>query len=109
MILSFLQPTTVLMNKDENRMKIELIGVSENIIRIRKLIDRVADTDLNIMVCGETGVGKEVVVRSLYEKSNRCGKPFVKVNCAALPDRHSTHTTILSGRLLPREPHLPFF
>jgi transcriptional regulator with PAS, ATPase and Fis domain len=34
----------------------------------------------------EIGVGKEVVVRSLYEKSKRCGKPFVKVNCAALPD-----------------------
>jgi len=74
------------MNMDENRMEIELIGVSENIMRIRKLIYQVADTDLNIVVCGETGVGKEVVVRSLYEKSKRCGKPFVKVNCAALPD-----------------------
>jgi transcriptional regulator with PAS, ATPase and Fis domain len=63
----------------------ELIGVSPNIQRIRKLIDQVADTDLNIMVYGETGVGKEVVVRSLYQKSNRLGKPFVKVNCAALP------------------------
>ena len=67
-------------------MEIELIGISENISKIRKLTDQVADTDLNIVVCGETGVGKEVVVRSLYEKSKRCGKPFVKVNCAALPD-----------------------
>ena len=67
-------------------MEIELIGVSQNIELIRKQIDQVADTDLNIVVCGETGVGKEVVVRSLYEKSKRCGKPFVKVNCAALPD-----------------------
>jgi two-component system response regulator AtoC len=68
------------------KMEIELIGISENISKIRKLTDQVADTDLNIVVCGETGVGKEVVVRSLYEKSKRCGKPFVKVNCAALPD-----------------------
>jgi two-component system response regulator AtoC len=68
------------------KMEINLIGISPNIAKIRKLIDQVADTDLNIMVCGETGVGKEVVVRSLYEKSKRCGKPFVKVNCAALPD-----------------------
>jgi len=68
------------------KMEIDLIGVSPNITKIRKLIDQVADTDLNIVVCGETGVGKEVVVRSLYEKSKRCGKPFVKVNCAALPD-----------------------
>jgi transcriptional regulator with GAF, ATPase, and Fis domain len=67
-------------------MEIDLIGISENICKIRKLTDQVADTDLNIVVCGETGVGKEVVVRSLYEKSKRCGKPFVKVNCAALPD-----------------------
>jgi transcriptional regulator with GAF, ATPase, and Fis domain len=66
-------------------MEIELIGVSQNIERIRKLIDQVADTNLNILVCGETGVGKEVVVRSLYQKSTRLGKPFVKVNCAALP------------------------
>jgi transcriptional regulator with GAF, ATPase, and Fis domain len=67
-------------------MEIDLIGISPNITKIRKLIDQVTDTDLNIVVCGETGVGKEVVVRSLYEKSKRCGKPFVKVNCAALPD-----------------------
>jgi transcriptional regulator with GAF, ATPase, and Fis domain len=68
------------------KMEIDLIGVSPNITKIRKLIDQVADTDLSIVVFGETGVGKEVVVRSLYEKSKRCGKPFVKVNCAALPD-----------------------
>jgi transcriptional regulator with GAF, ATPase, and Fis domain len=67
-------------------MEIELIGVSQNIKQIRKLIDQVADTDLNIVVFGETGVGKEVVVRNLYHRSKRCGKPFVKVNCAALPD-----------------------
>jgi transcriptional regulator with PAS, ATPase and Fis domain len=70
----------------EIKMETNLIGISENISKIRKLTDQVSDTDLNIVVCGETGVGKEVVVRSLYEKSKRCGKPFVKVNCAALPD-----------------------
>jgi len=67
-------------------MEIELIGVSQNIQQIRKIIAQVADTDLNVLVCGETGVGKEVVVRGLYQKSKRLGKPFVKVNCAALPD-----------------------
>jgi transcriptional regulator with GAF, ATPase, and Fis domain len=63
-----------------------IIGVSQNIERIRKLVERVADTRMNIIVCGETGVGKELVVQSLYMKSDRVGKPFVKVNCAALPD-----------------------
>jgi two-component system response regulator AtoC len=67
-------------------MEIELIGISQNIEQVRKLIEQVADTDLNVLVCGETGVGKEVVVRSLYQKSKRFGKPFIKVNCAALPD-----------------------
>lgn len=67
-------------------MKSELIGVSQNIQRIRRLIDQIADTDLNTIIYGETGVGKELIVQCLYNKSNRTGKPFVKVNCAALPD-----------------------
>jgi transcriptional regulator with GAF, ATPase, and Fis domain len=64
----------------------ELVGVSRNIQHIRELIDQVAEVGFNVIVCGETGVGKELVVSSLYQKSNRLGKPFVKVNCAALPD-----------------------
>jgi transcriptional regulator with PAS, ATPase and Fis domain len=67
-------------------MEIHIIGVSQNIRRIRDLIDQVADTGLNTIIHGDTGVGKELVVQSLYQKSNRIGKPFVKVNCAALPD-----------------------
>ena len=67
-------------------MKLTIIGVSKNICRIKELIGQVADTGLNTVVYGETGVGKELVVQNLYQKSNRVGKPFVKVNCAALPD-----------------------
>ncbi len=67
-------------------MKPTIVGVSKNINRIKELIDQVADTGLNTIVYGETGVGKELVVQNLYEKSTRTGKPFVKVNCAALPD-----------------------
>ncbi len=67
-------------------MKPTIIGVSKNIRRIKELIGQVADTGLNTVVYGETGVGKELVVQNLYQKSNRVGKPFVKVNCAALPD-----------------------
>jgi transcriptional regulator with PAS, ATPase and Fis domain len=65
---------------------LEIIGVSHNIERIKELINQVADTGLNTLVCGETGVGKELVVQKLSEKSQRMGKPFVEVNCAALPD-----------------------
>jgi transcriptional regulator with PAS, ATPase and Fis domain len=67
-------------------MEPKLIGVSQNIQRIRALIDQIADTGLNTIIYGETGVGKELIVQCLYHKSNRVGKPFVKVNCAALPD-----------------------
>lgn len=67
-------------------MKTELIGVSRSIKQIRKLIERVADSNLNVIITGETGVGKGIVARQLHEKSNRVGQPFVKVNCAALPE-----------------------
>jgi len=67
-------------------MELELIGISPNIREIRQQIDKIADVEFNTVVCGETGVGKELVVRMLFEKSARAGNPFVKVNCAALPD-----------------------
>jgi two-component system response regulator AtoC len=70
----------------KRQMEEQLIGVSQNIAKIRELIDQVADTGLNTVIYGETGVGKELIVQCLYRKSNRVGKPFVKVNCAALPD-----------------------
>jgi two-component system response regulator AtoC len=73
-------------DKTKIHMQPTIVGVSNNINRIKELIDQVADTGLNTVVYGETGVGKELVVQSLYQKSNRVGKPFVKVNCAALPD-----------------------
>jgi len=67
-------------------MATPFIGISESIERIRELIHLVADTRLNILITGETGTGKEVVAQNLYQNSQRKGKPFIKVNCAALPD-----------------------
>ena len=66
-------------------MKTDFIGVSTNVQKIRKRISQVAAAGLNTVVCGETGVGKELVVKMLFEQSSRFGKAFVKVNCAALP------------------------
>ena len=63
-----------------------IIGVSENIERVRELISHVADTGFNVVITGESGVGKEVVAQNLYQQSPRVGKPFVKINCAALPE-----------------------
>jgi two-component system response regulator AtoC len=67
-------------------MKTKLIGESSNIQKIREQIIKIAEVEFNTIVCGETGVGKELVVRMLFEKSSRFGNSFVKVNCAALPD-----------------------
>jgi transcriptional regulator with PAS, ATPase and Fis domain len=63
-----------------------LIGISDNIQRIRELIGHVANTGLNVVICGESGVGKEVVAKNLYKASPRFGNPFLKINCAALPE-----------------------
>src|SRR5689334_20717479 len=49
------------------------------------IIEQVADSDVTVLVRGESGVGKELVARAIHQRSNRRAKPFVKVNCAALP------------------------
>ena len=61
------------------------IYTSEKTVRIKEIIDQVADTDVTVFIQGESGVGKEVVARSVHFNSFRREKPFVKVNCAALP------------------------
>lgn len=58
---------------------------SQKMHRIKEMIDQVANTDVTIFIQGESGVGKEVVARSIHMNSVRRDKPFVKVNCAALP------------------------
>ncbi|TBW40690.1 PAS domain S-box protein [Siculibacillus lacustris] len=66
-------------------MGADLVGVSSAIDKVLELVRRVADFDVTVLISGETGVGKEVVANEIHTTSNRRGKPFVKVNCAALP------------------------
>lgn len=63
----------------------QILGISPSIEKIRRLIRRVADVNLTVLITGESGVGKELVARALHYYSSRRDKPFVKVNCAALP------------------------
>jgi DNA-binding NtrC family response regulator len=61
-----------------------LFGNSERMVDVRDLIERVSDTDVTILIRGESGTGKELLARAVHETSNRAGKPYVKVHCAAL-------------------------
>src|SRR6476646_4627697 len=63
-----------------------LCGHSERMEEVRDLIERVADTDVTVLIRGESGTGKELAARALCSSSLRRDKPFVKVNCAALPN-----------------------
>jgi two-component system response regulator AtoC len=62
-----------------------IIGESEPIRKTKELIRQVANSDLNVIICGESGVGKELVAQALHLSSIRRDRPFIKVNCAAIP------------------------
>ena len=62
-----------------------LVGSSRAIQHVRKMIEQVADSEANVLILGESGTGKEVVARNLHYHSARRSKPFVPVNCGAIP------------------------
>lgn len=65
--------------------KYDIIGESNEIKEILSIIDKVASTDARVLITGENGTGKELVAHQIHEKSLRCKKPFIEVNCAAIP------------------------
>ena len=64
----------------------KILGKSRAIHQILELIEKVAPLDTRVMITGENGTGKELVARALHAKSNRKDKPFIEVNCAAIPN-----------------------
>ncbi len=62
-----------------------IIGETKQINQIKEMIEKVAPSDARVLITGENGTGKELVARSLHDMSNRKGKPFIEVNCAASP------------------------
>jgi two-component system response regulator AtoC len=64
----------------------DVLSTNQRMLRIKEIAKHVADTDVPVLIVGESGVGKEVLARFLHTNSSRQDKPFVKVNCAALPN-----------------------
>ncbi len=62
-----------------------LVGNSRSVRQVRKLIEQVAESDATVLILGESGTGKEVVARNLHYHSKRRNKPFVPINCGAIP------------------------
>jgi len=65
--------------------EVELIFSSPEMERIYNTVLQIAQTNVPVLIQGETGVGKDLIARIIHEKSSLCDKPFVKVNCAAMP------------------------
>jgi len=65
---------------------VEIVGVSKAMQEIHNLIDRIANKDVSVLITGESGTGKDLVARLIHQKSHRRDKPFVAMNCAALPE-----------------------
>ena len=69
----------------EGAARFGIIGESPPILDVYAILQRVADTPTTVLITGESGTGKELVARALHENSSRKDKPFIKVNCAAIP------------------------
>jgi len=75
-----------LSHADDEDSGYELLGKSKTIEQLRLLIRKVARTQATVLIQGESGTGKELVARALYRQSPRANAPFIKVNCAAIPE-----------------------
>jgi formate hydrogenlyase transcriptional activator len=63
----------------------EIVGSSESLVQALGHVARVAPTDSTVLITGESGTGKELVARAIHKRSRRADKPFIRVNCAAIP------------------------
>jgi formate hydrogenlyase transcriptional activator len=73
-------------DKDANPRRFEqIIGSSPALESVLEQVERVAPTDSTVLVQGETGTGKELIARAIHNLSSRFGRPFIKLNCAAIP------------------------
>ena len=70
---------------DQSSMFDEIVGSSKPIRQLLKQVGKVAPSDSTVLVLGKTGTGKELIARALHRRSKRANRPFIRVNCAAIP------------------------
>jgi len=70
---------------DESSMFEEIVGTSQPLRRVLAHIEKVAPTESTVLITGETGTGKELIARAIHKRSQRAERPFIRVNCAAIP------------------------
>ena len=78
--------TNILSNIEAKELFPEIVGSSAAMRHIFTQIMKVAATDSTVLICGESGTGKELIASSIYQHSTRKGRPFVKINCVAIPE-----------------------
>lgn len=74
------------LSNEDREVGYELLGRSSGMEQLRQMIRKVARTQATVLIQGESGTGKELVARALYRESPRANAPFIKVNCAAIPE-----------------------
>ncbi|AKM46719.1 MULTISPECIES: sigma-54 interaction domain-containing protein [Edwardsiella] len=79
-------PMNVELNPDDPRIE-HLVGECRPMRNLKRLISRIASSPSSVLIVGESGTGKEVVARAIHQLSDRNNKPFIAINCAAIPDQ----------------------
>src|SRR5258706_7884709 len=64
----------------------ETVGTSPPMQQVFRKVEKIAATDISVLITGETGTGKELIAREIHNRSPRAGKPFITINCGAIPE-----------------------